>query len=235
MTDFRLHYWPIPFRGQLIRYVLAYVNATWDESKAEDLWTLKNAPLAEQPLPFMAPPMLEDKRTEQVIAQMTAILFYLGETYMLMPDENGPRARAIKLICDANDILDEITRHGGERMWEKADWDAFMSGRFVRWLDVFEQTGKSNGLTLDGDGTMLGSPGYGIADLVTAALFFTMMDKLPPLRPVIEKHAPLVAALSDRIANLGSISAMRKNQDDKWGTLYCGGQIEDSIRAMIRT
>lgn len=175
----------------------------------------------------MAPPMLEDKRVGQSIAQMTAILLYLGETYMLMPDENGPRARTIKLICDANDLLDEITRHGGERMWDKTDWNSFISGRFVRWLDIFEQTGKAHGLTANGEGTILGSPGYGIADLVTAALFFTMMDKLPALRPVIEDKAPSVAALADRIAQLGSIATMRAEQDKAWARFTAAARLKN--------
>ena len=36
MADYTLYYWPVPFRGQPIRAVLAHVGASWEEMDAED-------------------------------------------------------------------------------------------------------------------------------------------------------------------------------------------------------
>ena len=42
MADYKLYYWPIPFRGHFIRYVLAHAGATWEEATFEDVAALKS-------------------------------------------------------------------------------------------------------------------------------------------------------------------------------------------------
>ena len=34
---FQLYYWPIPFRGHFIRYVLAHAGTSWEEAPTEAL------------------------------------------------------------------------------------------------------------------------------------------------------------------------------------------------------
>ena len=34
MTDYALHYWSVPFRGQFVRAILAWAGKTW--TKADD-------------------------------------------------------------------------------------------------------------------------------------------------------------------------------------------------------
>ncbi len=34
MADYELYYWPVPFRGQFVRAVLAYAGKTWTEGDA---------------------------------------------------------------------------------------------------------------------------------------------------------------------------------------------------------
>ena len=37
MSDYTLYYWPLPFRGQFVRSVLAHVGALWTEADISDL------------------------------------------------------------------------------------------------------------------------------------------------------------------------------------------------------
>ena len=111
MTDYTLYYWPIPFRGHFIRYILAHVGARWDEPSFKTVAAVKNAPVSQQPYPFLAPPMLHDHATGKRLSQMPAIAMYLGRKHKLIGDPD----ETLRLLCDASDILLEITRsHGAE-------------------------------------------------------------------------------------------------------------------------
>ena len=230
---YQLYYWPIPFRGQLIRTVLAYLGADWQEADVQTIRDLKSMPVESQPGPFMAPPMLSDPDEGVHLAQLNAILVYLGEKHGLMPQGAAKRALTIKILCDANDILDEITRYGGRQMWDEEAWSDFISHRFPRWLAIFERTAIDHGATPEA-GTMLGTEELSLADLVTSALFTTMMEKLPGLRELIESRAPVLAKIADRVGQIPAIAAFNEKQKQTLGDLYCAGQIEQSLRQMLR-
>src|SRR5271157_4313606 len=85
MSDFDLYYWSIPFRGQFVRAVLAYAGKSWTENGSAEISKLMAGPVKQMPVPFMGPPILFDKKADFAIAQMPAIVFYLGETLELMP------------------------------------------------------------------------------------------------------------------------------------------------------
>src|SRR5690348_10468763 len=95
--------------------------------------------IEDQPVPFMGPPVLVDRRTGVALAQMPAIVLYLGETLDLLPAEIGARALAMKIVLDANDIIDEITIDGGKQMWTAKRWDEFVP-RLQKWMRIFEDT-----------------------------------------------------------------------------------------------
>ena len=59
---------------------------------------------------FMGPPMLVDKKAGFAIAEMPAIVLYLGETLGLMPATPALRAMTMKTVNDANDVLDDVRR-----------------------------------------------------------------------------------------------------------------------------
>ena len=40
MTDFDLYYWPLPFRGQFIRAILAYAGKSWTEHDSDTIEAL---------------------------------------------------------------------------------------------------------------------------------------------------------------------------------------------------
>ncbi len=232
MADYRLYYWPIPFRGQFVRALLAHVGATWEEAGAQETARLKDMAPGGQPVPSMAPPMLTDHEAGVTLAQMPAVLAYLARKHGLMPADPAREALALKVVSDANDILDEITRWGGRiAMWDRESWAQFRP-RLRRWMAIFEETGRRHGLTTAG-GTLLGTDAPGLADLVTAVLWFTMVDKLPALRAVLEVEAPAVAALAERLMRSESLAAMRARTDAAFGVEYCGGDIEASLRGVL--
>ena len=164
-------------------------------------------------------------------AQTAAILSHLGRG---TPSTRATRRRTPTdaLIGNANDVLDEITLNGGRQMWTRETWADFTSERLPRWMRIFEETGRRHGLE-PGRGHMFATPEPGLADLATAALWFTMTRHRRELSPLLERHAPSVASLSRRIADQPAIAAMRADWATRHGTAYCGGQIEASIRSML--
>ncbi|MCA9492329.1 MAG: glutathione S-transferase [Myxococcales bacterium] len=229
---YTLIYWPIPFRGQFVRWVLAHVGATWEEASPGVVVATKNLPVAEQPVPHMAPPLLVDHEQDVALTQLPAILMYLGAKHGLLPGDPARDALTLKVVCDANDVLDQLTRNGGAQMWTQETWDVFAGARLPRWMAIFEETARRHGAT-EQRGTLLGTPEPGLADLATATLWFTMTDKLPPLAPLLRQHAPIVAALSVRLAEQPAIAALRARTDAAWGRTWCGGQIEASLRSVL--
>ncbi|SFD24010.1 hypothetical protein [Tropicimonas isoalkanivorans] len=231
-TDYTLYYWPLPFRGHFVRYVLAHAGADWRDASTGDLVALKGAPVAEQPVPFMAPPLLHDRPGDLWLAQLPAILGHLGRTFGLYPGTPAQDALTTALIGNAGDVLEEITCNCGRTMWTRPAWEEFTSDRLPRWMQIFEEIGRRHGLT-ETDGFILGTPEAGLADLATAALWFTMTDTLPGLAPLLDRHAPSISALSRRIATTPAIADMRAAWDAQHDRAYCGGQIEASIRSML--
>ena len=101
MSDYELYYWSVPFRGQFVRAVLAFAGKTWVEGGDAAILELMNGPVKDMPVPFMGPPMLIDKKADFAIAQMPAIILYLGETLQLMPDNPALRAMTMKVVMPA--------------------------------------------------------------------------------------------------------------------------------------
>ena len=232
MPDYTLYYWPIAFRGQFVRSVLAHVGATWDETGFEGIKALKSKPPAEQPVPHMGPPVLTDHGAGFSLSQMPAILHYLGKKHGLMADDPASEAMTAKIVADANDVLYEMTLYNGAPMWTEQSWRNFVP-RLERWMAMFEETGRRHGMTA-GSGYLLGTDEPGIADLATYILWGTMTEKLPPLRPVLEKAAPAIAGLSDRIAALPQQAELRARSDAEYGQIWCAGQIEASLRKVLQ-
>lgn len=231
MPEYTLHYWPVPFRGQFVRAVLAHVHATWREAGTEEISTLMSNSPAAQPVPHMGPPVLTDHATGLSLAQMPAILSYLGHKYGLIPDDATRDALTVKIIADANDVLYEMTLHNGSQMWTEQAWHAYRP-RLGRWMAIFEETGRRHGLTAEA-GYMLGTDSPGLADLAAHILWGTMTATLPSLRSVLDATAPALAGLCDRIAALPEQFTLRTESDDKYGDEWCGGQIEASLRAVL--
>ena len=231
MTDYELYYWSVPFRGQFVRAVLAYAGKTWKEAGDAAISKLMDAPVGKMPVPFMGPPLLIDKKADFAIAQMPAIVLYLGETLDLMPATPALRALTMKIVNDANDVIDEITLDGGREMWTEKRWRDF-TPRLEKWMTFWEETGRRHGLKAK-SGFLLGGKKPGIADVVTAILWSTMTDRFHKIEIMLKETAPLTAALTRRIADLPPLAELAAKAQIDYGDAYCGGQIEDSLRKVL--
>lgn len=231
MSDYDLYYWSVPFRGQFVRAVLAYAGKTWTEGKDAAISRLMGGPVKRMPVPFMGPPMLIDKKADFAIAQMPAIALYLGETLDLMPAAPDLRAMTMKIVNDANDVIDEITLDGGREMWTAKRWQDFVP-RLKKWMSLWEETGRRYGLKAD-SGFLLGGEAPGLADIVTATLWSTMANRFRKIEAILEEAAPMTAALTRRIADLPPLAKLAAKAQRDYGDAYCGGQIEASLRKVL--
>jgi glutathione S-transferase len=231
MSDYDLYYWSVPFRGQFVRAVLAHAGKTWTEGGDAAISKLMEGPEKHMPVPFMGPPMLIDKKADFAIAEMPAIILYLGETLHLMPATPALRAMTMKVVNDANDVIDEITLDGGRQMWTKKRWQGFRP-RLKKWMSLWEETGDRHGLKA-GTGFLLGGKKPGIADIVTATLWSTMTERFSKIEAILEKNAPRTAGLTRRVASLPRLAKLAAKARQDYGDAYCGGQIEASLRKVL--
>jgi len=228
--DYTLCYWPVPFRGQFIRAILAHAGKGWKET--DNVADLTYAEPDQQPVPFMGPPMLIVEKTGFAIAQMPAIALYLDETLGLLPDQPEGRALTIKMVNDANDVIDEITQQGGREMWSEKAWDEYES-RLGRWMRIWEVTGEKHGLG-EKSGFLFGREEAGIADIVTATLWSTLRDKFPRIGKLLRANAPRTAALCHRLWETPALARLAEASDKKYGKdTYCGGQIGASLNKVV--
>jgi glutathione S-transferase len=231
MPNYQLYYWPVPFRGQFVRALLAHAGKTWTEGDPAQIAALMDGPVRQMPVPFMGPPLLIDTKADFAIAQMPAIILYLGETLHLLPETPALRAMTLKIVNDANDVLDEITLDGGRQMWTHTRWQAFVP-RLRQWMSFWEETGRRHGLRPDA-GFLLGGDAPRIADIVTATLWSTMADRFPRIEAMLQQEAPMTAALTRRVADLPPLAKLAAKARRDYGDAYCGGKIEASLRKAL--
>ncbi len=229
---FVLYYWPIPFRAQPIRYILAYAGQAWEEPDDDRVMALYQSAIVDQPVPFMGPPVLHDRQEDLWLSQAPAIASYVGQALGLMPGTPERDALTLKVLGDCTDVLQALTRDCGALMWTDEAWASFAGRRLPRWLQIFEELGVRNRLQSD-SGTLLGTPQPGVADLACSALWITIWDLLPELRDVIAANAPTMLSLSKRLADTEAIAAMRVEQKARWGNVWCEGDIEASLRDVL--
>ncbi|MBS0282963.1 MAG: glutathione S-transferase, partial [Proteobacteria bacterium] len=187
MSDYEFYYWSVPFRGQFVRAVMAYAGRTWTECGDAAIASLMEGSVTQMPIPFMGPPVLVDRKAAFAIAEMPAIILYLGETLDLLPTTPALRALTMKIVNDANDVIDDITLDGGRLMWSEESWQDFVP-RLKKGMSVWEGTGRRHDLKED-SGFLLGGVAPGIADIVTAILWATMTDRLPAIGAMLEQVA----------------------------------------------
>jgi glutathione S-transferase len=231
MSDYDLYYWSVPFRGQFVRAVLAYAGKSWTEFDGAAISKLMGGPVTRMPVPFMGPPLLIDKKADFAIAQMPAIVLYLGETLDLMPAAPALRAMTMKIVNDANDVIDDITLDGGRQMWTQRRWKDFVP-RLKKWMSLWEETGRRHGLKAE-SGFLLGGEAPGIADVVTATLWSTMTERFGKIEALLVEAAPMTAALTRRVAELPPLVELAAKAQQDYSNAYCGGQIEASLRKVL--
>jgi glutathione S-transferase len=228
MSDYELYYWQLPFRGQFIRAILAWAGQRWDEFDDDDVGRAMDDQVARQAIPFKGPPMLVERRSGFALAQMPAIAWWLGQRHGLLPAGAEAQALTIKVVNDCNDVIDELTIAGGQKMWTAARWRDF-TPRLQRWMTIFEETGRRHGLRADA-GFLLGGQRAGVADIVTSTLWTTASERFPVIARMLDAQAPAVAGLSRRLAATEALANLAKVSREQFGDAYCGGQIEQSLR-----
>lgn len=228
MSDYALHYWDVPFRGIFPQLFLEEVKANYEWHDASEIYPEKSLKIHN---PGMAPPYLYDSKNKKYLAQMPAILMHLAREHDYLPKRTETLDLALKIILDCNDVLMEFTNYYGQKMWDKEEWEEFRTTRLRKWMKIFEQTGIEHGLKTD-HGYILGST-ITVADIATAALFGTMMHSFPELKKDLNKHAPCISNLCDRVEKRPAISKFLAEQREKYGSSYCGGEIEKSLRQMM--
>jgi glutathione S-transferase len=233
MSNYELYYWSVPFRGQFVRAVLAFAGKTWTEGGDAAISEMIGGPLKDMPVPFMGPPVLIDKKAEVAVSQMPAIVFHLGKTLDLMPATPALRALTVKIVNDANDVIDELTLSGGREMWTQKRWHDFVP-RLEKWMSLWEETGRRHGLNAD-SGFLLGDKIPGLADVVTATLWSTMASRFSKIQAILDTAAPMTAALTQRVADLPPLAKLAAKARKDYGDAYCGGQIEASLRKVLDT
>ena len=222
---FQLYYWPIPFRGCFISYLFAYRDVPLlEEASLEEISNLKSRHPSEQDIPFMGPPVLRDLESGRTLSQMPAIVLYVSHELDFMPEDPFDVAMCMKVLMDCNDVLMEICRYNGSIMWARKEWTQFRSQRFPRWLQIFEAS-------LERD--CIGKDSVSFADIGVFALFGNMIRCLPELEADLLTHTPGTHALCKKIGSQPSLAAYVAGEEQKYGKLYCGGQIEKSIRKML--
>jgi glutathione S-transferase len=231
MSDYDLYYWSVPFRGQFVRAVLAFAGKSWTEAGDAAIQKLMGGKAADMPVPFMGPPLLVDRKADVAIAEMPAIVLYLAETLDLAPATPALRALMLKVVCDANDVIDELTLDGGREMWTPERWAQFVP-RLKKWMSFWDETGRRHGLAADA-GFLLGEEGPGVADVVTATLWSTMGERFVAIQAILDEAAPLTAGLTRRVAALPALAALAAKAREEYGEAWCGGQIEASLRKVL--
>jgi len=225
-AGFRLYYWPIPFRGCFVSYLFAYRDVPLlEETELQRNAELTDRHPSEQPVPYVGPPVLHDLAADCFLSQMPAIVTYVAPELDLMPDDPFEQAMCMKVLMDCNDVLMEICRYNGSSMWEREEWIEFRSRRLPRWLEVFEESLKRG---------FIGGGEVTFADVDVFALFGSMTRCLPELESELIEHAPGIHALCRRIGSEPSLARYVAAEEQKYGKLYCGGQIEESIREMLK-
>jgi len=224
-SRFQLHYWPIPFRGCFVRYLFAYRDiALLDGASFESIRDLVGQRPEEQDIPFMGPPVLRDLETGRTLSQMPAIVLYVAHELDFVPDDPFDLAMCMKVLMDCNDVLMEVCRYNGSSMWSREEWTPFRSQRFPRWLRIFEESLQRG---------YIGKDTVSFADIGVYALFGNMIRCLPELEADVLAHAPGIHALCRVIGSRPSLAEYVAGEEREFGKLYCGGQIEESIRTML--
>jgi glutathione S-transferase len=130
----------------------------------------------------------------------------------------------MKILMDCNDVLMEVSRYNGSTMWEHEEWKEFRLQRLPRWLDIFEESLQRG---------FVGKDLASFADIGVYALFGNMTRCLPELEADVLSRAPGIHALCQKIGSEPSLARFVAGQERQYGKLYCGGQIEKSIRNML--
>ena len=70
--------------------------------------------------------------------------------------------------------------------------------------------------------------------IATATLWGTMTERLPQLRALLSTEAPNVATLVEQARSQGALFAQAEESRERFGNVWCGGEIEKSLREVVQ-
>jgi glutathione S-transferase len=79
----------------------------------------------------------------------------------------------------------------------------------------------------------IGKQPASFADISVFALFGNMTRCLPELEADLREHAPGIHAHCQEIGSQPSLARYVASEEQNYSKLYCGGEIEKSIRKML--
>ena len=221
-----LYYWAVPFRSVPIRLLFAQANQELYLRNSDEVAALKNLSVAQQPVPAMAPPFFIEKGTSVALSQMPAIVLYASQILGLVKQEPLALAQLVKVVGDMNDILCEITRNNGQTMWQQKDWQTFLSQRLPRWAEISLENAQQYG-------AMLETKEPNAVDLIQWSIWGTLERAFPELQPWFEGQAPGILTLLKQREQAPRVLQFFEEESALYGQDYCGGFIEESLRAMM--
>lgn len=206
-----LYYWTgIQGRGEFVRVALEDAGADYIDMARVHGDAVMDAFLAGQgdgAQPF-APPFLKAGR--QVVAQVAAILDFLGPTLDLVPQAPARRAQALQLQLTIADLVAEVhdTHHpiaaskyyDDQKAEAKARAVSLRGERLPKFLGYFEQVLKANG-----GRHPLREHAY--VDLSLFQLLSGLDYMFPRRMQALSPALPLLRALQERVAKRPNIAA----------------------------
>ncbi|CAG0892363.1 unnamed protein product [Cyprideis torosa] len=231
-----IYYWPLKFRGNFLKLILEekgipYHNAGYEDELKELVFQKS---ISDRPFPFFAPPFL--RVGDYMISQMPAACQYLAKKYDLDAESLENSSHALMIVMNCNDLWDEITRKGGNyTMWSLPEWKQWKENRLKKWLEIFEALLLRNN---PGSQENVGTDLFFFDNRITYAdlAVFHVLDGLCfdlGLERFVKGMSTLLFRFYEQIGKRPNVAAFVKRQrQDKVD--YCGGQIEQSIRDVIR-
>lgn len=220
---YELYYWPeIPGRGEFIRLAfhaagVPYVDvARLPEKEGGGAAAIMRFMRGQEDglRPF-APPIL--RVGDVVLAQVAAILHYLGPRLGLCPEDEAARARALQLQLTIADLVSEVhdTHHPvymgrayeEQRAEAKKRGHYFVSQRLPRFLGYFEDV-----LARSGGQHLVGSA-ISYVDLSMFLALEGLEYAFPNAFAAAAASIPSLLALRLRVASLPRIAAYLKSPD----------------------
>lgn len=226
-----VYYWPIPFRGNFAKLLLADAGAAYRCASREEVIGLLFAKATEQPTPMFAPPAISVGAFH--VNQTPAAVVYLAKKFGYEPETPEESAVALKTLSDCNDILAELTRNNGHQMWDEEAWTTFVGNRLVRWLSIIDGVAAGRAKhksSADGDWCFGAKISY--ADFAIAHIF-SMIGLSLGMKAYLEKNAPAAWALTEKVRAREGVAKLYEEQAKSYGTNTCGGQIQKSIVSMV--
>ena len=214
---YQLYYWPmLPGRGEFVRLTLEQAGAAYEdvgrEQGAKAIVELLRAPgPGTRPL---APPVLVDGDLR--LAQVAAILDYLGAKHELAPRDPAGRSLALQLQLTVADLVAEA--HDTHHPVAKAQYyedqkpealryaQAFVDSRMGKFLSYFEAVLAASG------GPFVFGEALSYVDLSLGQVMRGLEYAFPKAFARVSANTPKLVDLRQRVDALPRISAYRASE-----------------------